>query len=638
MSDHHINRAMSRMSASDASASQDAGGTPAVVLDRRRTTRGPIERRRIHRRLENHPTTPPSPSAEDLVVTFTNPETGKSLTRDFATLGLPADIAVLLSGVFRHHLAPSRPATQKLYWSSVAVLARFIRQDPDVNAVTDLTTPVVGRYKAWLDRQTHVHKGTPWSEKHRAIQLNCFRILMVAAKRLPLGERLPRMDFPSALYPDREPPADQPHLSDTELKAVIEACESAIDEVMRRFEAGRAVLLKDAHNDEPERDRLIRLVAHLTATGNPTYAAMLARGATKEAIARHGGLHYLRSCVGLTPDTLAPYFVLLLIRLAGNVEAILALSRDCQHEDPADEHRAVIQWEKPRAGRRPAQSMSPSSDRRRAYSATNLVDQILVLTGPLLSRARPRDRNRLFLVIHRSGGSIGPINLQSINTAARRFRARANAAIDRWNRDHPKSRKVALPEFALRDLRGSVVEQVYRGSGGDIRRAQRAAGHRFLDTTERYVQSPATRAMRTRIIAQLQRQLVDQVTGCRPEDDASGPRNDAPASASFGHLCLDPFAGPSPKLTKTRLCSQFHKCLKCPGLVIPVDSQHLARLLRARDAFESARRNLEPERWNILFADLYCTLVEGILPRFPDGLHAEARALADKLPALPELE
>ena len=91
-------------------------------------------------------------------------------------------------------------------------------------------------------------------------------------------------------------------------------------------------------------------------------------------------------------------------------------------------------------------------------------------------------------------------------------------------------------------------------------------------------------------------------------------------------------------MTKPRLCSQFHKCLKCPGLVIPVDSQHLARLFRARDAFESARLRLEPERWNVLFAALYCTLVEDILPRFPDGIHAEARALADTLPPLPELE
>ena len=638
MSDRPINRATSQLSASDPSAIQNADRNSDITPDRHKTTRGPTEHRRIHRRLDNLPTVQSSPSAGDLVVTFTDAETGKSRTYDFATLGLPADIAALLSGVFRHHLAPNRPATRGLYWHGVRTLARFIRQDPGVKAVTDLTTAMVRRYKAWLDRQRHFRNNTPWSEQHRAHQLYGFRTLMVVAKRLPFGERMPRIDFPSAPYPNREPAADQPHLSDTELKAVIKACKDAIDEVMERFEAGRAILSKDAHDEESGRDRLIRLIADLTATGIPSEAAMLARGATASAIARHGGLSYLRSYVGPTPDTLAPFFVLLLIRLAGNVEAVLALPRNCQHEIPGNTHRAVVQWEKPRAGRRPAQTLQPSSDRRRAYSATSLVDRFLALTDPLVSRVHPRDRNRLFLAQNNHGGRIGPISLTSINNAVRRFRACANAAIDLWNQEHPEAQKPALPDFTLRDLRGSVVDEVYRLSGGDIRRAQRAAGHLSLDTTDRYVQSPATRAMRTRNIAQLQQQIVNQVTGCRPEGDAPLRRDHAPASASFGHLCLDPFAGPSVELTKPRLCTQFHKCLKCPGLVIPVDSQHLARLFRARDAFESARLRLEPERWNVLFADLYCTLIEDILPRFPDGLHAEARALADKLPPLPELE
>ena len=167
--------------------------------------------------------------------------------------------------------------------------------------------------------------------------------------------------------------------------------------------------------------------------------------------------------------------------------------------------------------------------------------RILTLTDPLVSRAdSDDDQNRLFLALHGHGGRIGPVIPKTMNYAVRRFRARANAAIDLWNQEHPEAQKPALPDFALRDLRGSVVEEVYRVSGGHIGRAQRAAGHLSPDTTERYVQSPATRAMRTRIIAQLQQQMVDLVTGCRPEGDAPLPDGTtlppAPLSATFASI------------------------------------------------------------------------------------------------------
>lgn len=87
-----------------------------------------------------------------------------------------------------------------------------------------------------------------------------------------------------------------------------------------------------------------------------------------------------------------------------------------------------------------------------------------------------------------------------------------------------------------------------------------------------------------------------------------------------------------------RLCPRFGGCLACPGLVIPVDREHLARILAAIDRFEQARNRLDPRRWNLLYAPSWRILTQDILPDFPSDMHEAARALAASMPALPELE
>jgi hypothetical protein len=72
--------------------------------------------------------------------------------------------------------------------------------------------------------------------------------------------------------------------------------------------------------------------------------------------------------------------------------------------------------------------------------------------------------------------------------------------------------------------------------------------------------------------------------------------------------------------------------------VIPIDAPHLARILQAKDAFERSREQIDPQRWELLYASSYRILVQDILPDFPDALHAPATALATDLPRLPALE
>lgn len=88
----------------------------------------------------------------------------------------------------------------------------------------------------------------------------------------------------------------------------------------------------------------------------------------------------------------------------------------------------------------------------------------------------------------------------------------------------------------------------------------------------------------------------------------------------------------------TRLCPRFGGCLSCPGLVIPIDAEHLARVLASIERFEQARDRLDPRRWNLLYAPSWRILTQDILPDFPSHMHEAARSLAAGMPPLPELE
>jgi hypothetical protein len=86
------------------------------------------------------------------------------------------------------------------------------------------------------------------------------------------------------------------------------------------------------------------------------------------------------------------------------------------------------------------------------------------------------------------------------------------------------------------------------------------------------------------------------------------------------------------------VCRYFAGCLRCPGLVVPIDAEHMARILQAKGEFERARERLDPRRWELLYAPSYRILVADILPDFPETLRPAAEAQIPTLPLLPALE
>ncbi|BCH20021.1 hypothetical protein [Mesorhizobium sp. L-2-11] len=292
----------------------------------------------------------------------------------------------------------------------------------------------------------------------------------------------------------------------------------------------------------------------------------------------------------------------------------------------------MIDWGKPRAGAKVKRAQRRSFDRRRPYAAPHLVDRLIVMTAPLAAHTRPQERDMLFLLKSEKTGAVAVIPMGTLHKGVKRFIDRANARIAIWNRAAPERRREPLPDFAAAFLRGSAATRVYTASQGDLIAAQALLNHARIDTTERYVRGPEAERTQAQTIARAQALMIGWVMGeTSPSETIPAP---LPASVPFGHDCLNLLAGDRPG----KLCSQLGACLRCPGLVIPLDTEHLARILQAIEALEAARLRLDPARWALIYAESHRILTGDILPDFPDELYEPARAIMATLPVLPVLE
>ena len=599
-------------------------------------------RRRIDRRLPEI-STPTDTEADNPLVTFPHRPGIKAKPYDFGSLGIPQDIAILLAHAARHHPEPLAYDTQVYWWRQIGIFARFVREDSHIGSVADVNTVMVHRYRTWLDQQTHSRTGAPWAQKTRAGALVTLRALIKTAKTFCPERLSSTIVFPAHCYPHREPPQARQRLDRQKLKVLLWSCQQEITQIRARLRTAQQILNKDESvSHDPHLVDMLNVINDLsTPTSFPTSTTvrheMRERGIKQDTLTKLGGIHDLLSYLFLTPDTAAPIFISLLIHLAGNVEPIRLLTRDCAHPDPTRDQWTTIEWEKPRAGRAPQLTQVCSFPSTKPYGPPKLVNNLLTLTEPLVSRVPPGDQHRLFLAWSANKETFGVITYAALKRATRRFLSRSAARIDEWNRQHPDRHRDPLPDFQRRDLRGSVAIEHYVSSRGDIRHAQRILNHASADTTELYINGPQTSDLDSKILASIAQQLVDHICNNAALTDRSTLPEDwsGTAAASFSNNCKKPMV-PS-MLGQPRLCPHFQQCLDCPGLTIPINAIHFARILRAINAFESAHERLHPERWRLFYANSYRTLKD-LLQEFPESLLPEAQRLLSSLAPLPELE
>ncbi|MEI9420808.1 hypothetical protein O7A70_06470 [Mesorhizobium sp. Cs1299R1N1] len=585
------------------------------------------DRRRIDRRLSDE--AQPTVSIEGGPIVLFRDAWGELVQRfDLGQLNLPAELVAPYAEAFRGHHVASSPATRHQCWNALKFFARFLADGSSVQVPANLTTELFGRYILWLDALPS-RTGKPCApglrhNRYQPVKLLTERIARRRPDLLPI-----RPSFPFNPFPGRHAPKEGSRLSGSQLKAILRSCYEEIDDAWALFEEGQRLLEAPAKGDNP--DGFEAMLRELHCLG---HGVMPSRHALPDRLGRrlhlHGGHDRFERHLHATPDCLAPFFIAIAIQTAGNAEALRLIDRDCIEPHPLIEHRTMIDWQKGRAGHLVKRAQRRSFDRRRRYAAPNIIDKLLKITAPLAVRTTASEKDRLFLM-RRPGRDVAVIQRTTLEGAMARFIERANRRIDAWNVEHPDQLRTALPRFHTSMFRGSVAVEHYRASGGDVRAAQNVLNHNSPELTDRYIRGDQSRGLQHETISKLQRMMVAWIL---ETPQVSNPCSSASARAaeSFGHRCTDPMAGGE------KLCPHFGGCLTCPGLVVPIDATHLARILLAIEQLEKARTRLDPQRWALIYKPSHDLLVGGILPDFPAELHDDARALMASLPALPTLE
>ena len=565
---------------------------------------------------------------------------------DFDQLaGLPVNLRELLADAFRGHCACQRPATRRTTWGAIRRFARFVGNDGMIRDAGDVDTTAIGRYVLWLCKEgaSRAVRGA------HAVAFDLLRPLLFWCQRNRPGALAPDLDIPWNAFPGRRI-NQQPRrrLATDQIKAILRACYEEIDEAWARFQHGQEVIRRPELPPKTLRgqglDRWIWRISKIEGGLMPDNATLDEHGIKPSTLVRFwGGTRTMTQYFHITIDTLVPFFLAIAIQTAANPEALRHIHRDCLVPHPLDEHRVIVDWTKARTGGRLQKAQRRSFDRRRRYAAPNLIEKMLALTAPIVASAPPGEQDRLFLTrsiykehIRRSLGSrTCVIEHSNLRRAILRFIERANRRIEAWNASHPDKPREAIGNFAPALFRGTVATEHYRASGGDVLVAQSLLNHASVATTETYLKSEDTTRFQRQTIARLQEMMIAWVRGCDRTEPAPAVATIS-GTAPFGHDCLAPIVLGDDG--NTRLCPRFGGCLSCPGLVIPIDTEHLARILAAIDRFEQARTRLDPKRWNVLYAPSWRILTHDILPDFPVELHEAARRIVTSKPPLPELE
>jgi hypothetical protein len=335
-----------------------------------------------------------------------------------------------------------------------------------------------------------------------------------------------------------------------------------------------------------------------------------------------------------------PFVVYVASRTFFNSEALLGADRTAiLAEHPLLEERKVVRVAKGRAG----EIQRRSFDARRRQSVPSVVDLVLKLTAPLVPHAQGVLGARLFLFRMLSSPSSPQAYIDEDDRLDSWF----------WHTNLKAFRdQHALPYFTLGNLRHTGSDRTHEVSGGNLKASQVVLGHVSADTTYSHYRSDGMKRRDEEKIARVQGRFVDwlrdgaevptsivardipELTASQAEAISLGEN-----AVSSGFTCRNPYNSPMPGQRRGKLCSAWLGCFACPNAVIETNAQTLARLLQLKSHLISAKMNLAPQRFELIYEPKLRILEDDILPKFTDRQVLEiASQQVMALPPLPDIE
>ncbi len=312
-------------------------------------------------------------------------------------------------------------------------------------------------------------------------------------------------------------------------------------------------------------------------------------------------------------DTLFPYVVLLIYKLAANVDSVALMERDCmtEVENPVLGKRFLISIPKARSPGMQPYSVSDYGE----LSVPWLIRAVLSITEPLIEAASPEQRKYLFLAYSQKGYILPLITL------------RPSRAFDRYRTATGLSSNLTLK--MLRPTR--LVDEFAKSL--DPFRVKRIAQHKHLSETMHYLDHPESLANEQALVADAQTSML------QPKNTWASKAipESADAIDLISHLCTDP-SHARQGVDEHGLCSNALWPLNDRHFVMRLEPRPVAFLLRRYEALCEAQARIPADRFSKLYFEERKLIETRYLPLIDRHLLASAQEILKTLSPISRLD
>lgn len=406
---------------------------------------------------------------------------------------------------------------------------------------------------------------------------------------------------------DRKPPKI---LSSEEIKKILSICYSKIDETMQEFRYTQEKLMElDSLGDyEFERKNIYHVTNYFYKKYG--YLPLLTELPVTERIhiKKIGGTDEVNCRLCPNPHTLFPFYMVLLIELAANSDAIRQIKVDCITEDPLFEDRCCINWDKARAG----QEQKRNVFKKKKYGAYQIIQFLKELTQHTRKYIKEEDKNFLFVI----RGEYESNKLSVV--IPKRFNDEVKKFIREHNLDF---------NFAPSDIRPTVLTEIYRARK-DIVSVCKVANHKSINTTLLYIVNEETKKENRKYLSGKQSEIFENIVN--KKDTQENDLIDIYNAQNIGFSCKKP-------MVDKKVCVNWMADLTNPELIIPADPKYLSKIIALESAIKNAKNFMGKERFSLLYAPILNVIQNEIIPKFDKKIITESEILAKEI-KIPLLE
>lgn len=427
---------------------------------------------------------------------------------------------------------------------------------------------------------------------------------------------LKNFDLPSSPFRNVHSEAKEKNkLNDEQIHRILRVCYQKIDDSLASFRFGKKII--EEYNPSiaiPFKSKKIEDIApyfyhkygYLPTVDYPYMTNQEARW-----VSESGGAKTISKYIHPTTEDLLPFYLVLLIELVGNSDAVKNIKIDCIHDDLIFQDRADIIWDKPRANKPQKRNVL----KNKKYGAYQIIEMVKEYTSLIRNKLSGTEHEMLFIA--RGNVNSNPIMVAQEHT----FRYELKSFIEE-NLDF---------SFKLMDLRPSILTSFYK-KRKDIVATSKIANHSNVNTTLSYIVDKEVKKENLTYLSHKQEQVIDKLINHNSLEISSKIKNEnnEVLSSNIGFSCKKP-------ISENKVCINWMAELTNPNLVIPDNATYLAKILKLSESIKKQKSYINSEKYELLYAPVINTIEEHILPKFNKKTITKAKSIAKDV-FIPSLE